>query len=228
MALETTGQVDRSLALNQSLRSASLAVASLVVATILALSLGMAAAGEGQLPGDVAFARWLQGFDGQPFAALARIGNTVGSTVGGLVVFTGVMLLAALWRAWKDVIFLLALLVLRLIATQTKPLFESPRPTADLMEIHGSFSGSGFPSGHALTGMMMALGLSIIAWRWTRHQQVAMAVSVGLAVLVLLIGLSRIWSGAHWPSDVLGGYCFAVMIVAIAVLFRDRQRWARE
>jgi membrane-associated phospholipid phosphatase len=216
------------MTLNQSLRTTTIAVLSLVVATILAVGLGVAAAGSGELTGDLGFTRALQRLDGQPFETLATIGNTIGSTAGGLVVISLMILVAALWRAGKDLVFLTAVLALRLLATQLKPLFESPRPTADLVEIHGTFHGSGFPSGHALTAMTMALGLSIIAWRWTRHRPVAILAVAVLMLLALLIGLARVWSGAHWPSDVLGGYCFGVIIVALAVLIRDRQRWLEQ
>jgi undecaprenyl-diphosphatase len=167
----------------------------------------------------------VQRLDGQPWDALATVGNTIGSTGGGLVIIAIVIVLAALWRAGKDLVFLVTLLVLRLLATLLKPLFDSPRPTASLVEIHGSFDGTGFPSGHAITGMTMALGLSIITWRWARHRRVALAAIALLLLCALLIGLARVWSGAHWPSDVLGGYCVGVMIVSLAVLIRDRQPW---
>jgi membrane-associated phospholipid phosphatase len=200
-------------------------VISLVIATLLVAGIGVAAAGDGELPGDRDVAHAVQRLDGQLFEWLAMVGNAVGSTVGGLVAISVLILVAALLRAGKDLFFLITLLALRLLATQLKPIFESPRPTSDLVEIHGSFDGSGFPSGHALTGMTMALGLSIIVWRWARHRTVAMALTIALMLLALLIGLARIWSGAHWPSDVVGGYAFGVMIVAVAVLVRDRQPW---
>jgi undecaprenyl-diphosphatase len=211
--------------LNPSLRITALAIISFVVAAIVGVALGIAASGDSVLPGDLAVTRDVQRLDGQPYEALARIGNAVGSTVGGLVAIALVMLLAALWRAWRDLFFLVMLLLLRLVATQLKPLFDSPRPPANLVEIHGTFDGTGFPSGHATTGMVMALGLSVIAWRWARHEKVAIALTSVFLGVALLIGLARIWSGAHWPSDVLGGYAFGVAIVALALLIRDRQAW---
>ena len=198
---------------------------SFVIATIIGVALGIVAIGDGVLPGDVAVTREVQRLDGQPFVALAAVGNTVGSTVGGLIAIALVMMLAALWRAWRDLFFIVTLLLLRLAATQLKPLFDSPRPTAGLVEIRGTFDGTGFPSGHATTGVVMALGLSVIAWRWARHETVAIALTAMFLLVALLIGLARIWSGAHWPSDVLGGYAFGVAIVALAVLVRDRQAW---
>jgi undecaprenyl-diphosphatase len=211
--------------LNPSLRNTALAIISFVVAAILGVALGIAAIGDGELPGDLAVTRDIQRLDGQPYEALAAVGNAVGSTVGGLIAIALVMLLAALWRAWRDLFFLVTLLLLRLVATQLKPLFDSPRPSADLVEVHGTFDGTGFPSGHATTGMVMALGLSVIAWRWARHEKVATALTGLFLIAALLIGLARIWAGAHWPSDVLGGYAFGVAIVALAVLIRDRQGW---
>ena len=215
----------RRVPLNPSLRNTALAVVSFVAAAVIGVALGIAASGDNVLPGDLGVTRDVQRLDGQPWAALATAGNALGSTVGGLIAIALTMLLVALWRAWRDLFFLTILLLLRLASTQLKPLFDSPRPPADLVEIHGTFDGTGFPSGHATTGMVMALGLSVIAWRWARHRNVAIVLTAAFLMVALLIGLARIWSGAHWPSDVLGGYAFGVAIVALAVLIRDRQAW---
>jgi undecaprenyl-diphosphatase len=83
--------------------------------------------------------------------------------------------------------------------------------------------GTGYPSGHALTAATLALGLSVIAWRHIPSRGLAIAVIVVLIGLGLLVGWARIWSGAHWPSDVVGGYLFGVATVAIGVILLNRQ-----
>jgi undecaprenyl-diphosphatase len=81
-----------------------------------------------------------------------------------------------------------------------KQIFAAPRP--DLLphlDIVHSFS---FPSGHSAGAMILFGGLALISGRrWTY-------VLGGAGVA--LIGVSRIWLGVHWPSDVLAGWIVGV------------------
>lgn len=195
----------------------------LMIAVISAIGLGVYAAGDNVLPGDEAVTDTVQGMNGPFVAWLADAGNALGSTTWAAVAIGAALLIAALFRAWSDVLFLAVLLVLRLAGTLLKPIFDSPRPIPDLVEVRGVFDSTGYPSGHALTASTMALGLAVIAWRHIPSRPVAIT-TVGLLMLLgLLIGWARIWSGAHWASDVVGGFAFGVMIVAVSMLVLQRQ-----
>ncbi|HEV2072713.1 MAG TPA: phosphatase PAP2 family protein [Thermomicrobiales bacterium] len=200
--------------------SSTVAIAAAVIAAILGVVLGMVAAGDNVLPGDVPVADAVQQLDGRMFEILARIGNTIGSTLWAAAAILLMIAVAAMWRAWPEVIYLVTLLVLRLLGTLLKPVFNSPRPTDDLVLITGTHDGTGYPSGHAFTAATMALGLAVLAWRHIPSR--AMAMVAFLTGLTVLIGWARIWTGAHWPSDVLGGFAFGVAVVAVGVVVLNR------
>lgn len=83
------------------------------------------------------------------------------------------------------------------------------RPTADLVTILNPSSGYSYPSGHALFFTWLAFMLSVaIAPHVHPRWRVAMWITAGLVVLLASIG--RIWAGAHWPSDVIGGFLLGV------------------
>ncbi|WP_159765835.1 phosphatase PAP2 family protein [Streptomyces sp. HM190] len=79
-----------------------------------------------------------------------------------------------------------------------------------------------FPSGHAMTATVVC-GLLL----WLLHlygaervvTRIALAVSV---VSVLGVGLTRIWLGVHWASDVVGGWLLGALTVALAVLAYEK------
>jgi membrane-associated phospholipid phosphatase len=64
---------------------------------------------------------------------------------------------------------------------------------------------SSFPSGHTTTAFAVATLSAVLVWRsnWQAHTRVQAC--MGLAVLAVLVGLSRMAVGAHWPQDVLAG-----------------------
>jgi membrane-associated phospholipid phosphatase len=207
---------------NRLVASTTVAVAVAVIAAILGVVLGMVAAGDNVLPGDVPVADAVQQLDGRLFTVLADIGNTIGSTLWAAASILLAIAVAAMLRAWPEVIYLVALLVLRLLGTLLKPLIHSPRPTDDLVLITGTHDGTGYPSGHAFTAATMALGLVVLAWRHIPSRAIAITTVTLLALLMVLIGWARIWTGAHWPSDVLGGFAFGVAVVAVGVVVLNR------
>jgi undecaprenyl-diphosphatase len=204
------------------LPSSRLIAIVLALSLIVGIGLGIAARGPNVLGWDVDVTTAVQDLHGSVFEWLADAGNVLGSTLWASMIIVGVLIIAAIARAWLDLVFLASLLVLRLVGTQFKPIFDSPRPTEDLVSILGVWDGTGYPSGHALTASTMALGLSVIAWRRIPSRMFAAVVIVVLISLGLLVGWARIWTGAHWASDVIGGYAFGVAIVTAALLVQRR------
>ncbi|MDA0799422.1 MAG: phosphatase PAP2 family protein [Chloroflexi bacterium] len=93
---------------------------------------------------------------------------------------------------------------------------DRPRPPAEaLIRITSDFSGLGFPSGHAFQStLVIGLLIGVAALRM-RPGRLRLATIGLLALLIVAIGFSRIYLGAHWPSDVLGGYLAATPIVLV-------------
>ncbi len=87
-----------------------------------------------------------------------------------------------------------------------KSLFGLPRPGDDLALAH--VPGYGFPSGHAMAAAALSLSLALVA-RQTRWRRPALIAAV---VWTMLMGLSRVYLGVHWPSDVVGGWAAGVAL----------------
>jgi len=78
---------------------------------------------------------------------------------------------------------------------------------------------SSFPSGHATSSMIFFLTLALVLTSGTRWPYVSVA---GAILLSLLIGISRVMLGVHWPSDVVGGWAFGTMWVLLTLRLAER------
>ena len=79
-----------------------------------------------------------------------------------------------------------------------------------------------FPSGHATSSMIFYMVMALTLTAGTRWHRLAAA---GALLLSLLIGLSRVMLGVHWPSDVIGGWAFGLLWVLLTL--RIAQRFVR-
>jgi membrane-associated phospholipid phosphatase len=96
-----------------------------------------------------------------------------------------------------------------------KPLIGRPRPPPAISI--GHYSGAAFPSGHATQSVAFYAMLAIVlgAGRSPWAKTVLWSVA---ALVALVVGGSRIYLGAHWLTDVLGGYALGASWVAIVVI----------
>jgi len=78
---------------------------------------------------------------------------------------------------------------------------------------------SSFPSGHATSSMIFYTSLALILTANTRWHRPAVA---GAIAISLLIGLSRVMLGVHWPSDVIGGWSFGLLWVLLTLRIAQR------
>jgi len=123
----------------------------------------------------------------------------------GVVPFDVALVAALAWRRrFRESIFAaVALGGSALLNIATKQVFARERPSLwESISPEDSFS---FPSGHAMGSMTLAVVLVLLAWhtRWRWPTLGAMA------FLVAMVGLSRIYLGVHYPSDILAGWTAA-------------------
>lgn len=104
------------------------------------------------------------------------------------------------------------------------PLVDRPRPSPEMVRVAMELPTGGFPSGHVLNltaifGFLIYLTIVLVSdVRW-RSLLAAL-----LAVPILTVGVARVYDGAHWPSDVLGGYLIGGIWLGLTIQI---YRWAK-
>jgi len=132
------------------------------------------------------------------------------TTLGGTPVLTTVTLvtLGYLLLAGRRATALLVTVAVGggvLLSNLLKAGFERPRP--DLVAHLVDISSLSFPSGHAMMSTVTWLTLgALLATVQSARRMRAYVLAVGVA-LALLVGVSRVYLGVHWPTDVLAGWC---------------------
>jgi undecaprenyl-diphosphatase len=94
-----------------------------------------------------------------------------------------------------------------------KALIARARP--DLLEPIVAERGFSFPSGHAAMGMVAWGILGVLVWRSRLPLGIRRGVVAALGVVIFLVGLSRVWLGVHYPTDVLAGWTAGAVIVLL-------------
>ncbi|MET0371266.1 MAG: phosphatase PAP2 family protein [Sphingobium sp.] len=157
-------------------------------------------------------AGWLEGLDhglmraagvardtvwGGHVTPMMRLATMLGDTIARFTLLGGALLFL-LWRRRTGMTLWLAAMMAggTLLNLGLKQLFAAPRP--DLLQHLDVVTTYSFPSGHAAGNMMFFGALALLAGR-----RDAFAVA---AFVIALIGVSRVWLGVHWPSDVAAGW----------------------
>jgi undecaprenyl-diphosphatase len=137
-----------------------------------------------------------------------------------VLIGAGAVVLLWLWYAGRGrlglALFLVALLGRGLSELQK---YWIGRARPDLEPHLVLVKTTSFPSGHAASSMIFYTTMALALTIGTRRHRVAVA---GAMLLSLLVGLSRVMLGVHWPSDVIGGWSFGLLWVLLTLRLSER------
>jgi membrane-associated phospholipid phosphatase len=110
-------------------------------------------------------------------------------------------------------------LVLKHFFHRERPVLENPLVT---------LSSYGFPSGHTMGATLLYGLLALLAWKNVRSRAARFACVSGACLWLLLIGLTRIYLGAHYLTDVLGALAAGLLWLVVCWTAFETLRWRRD
>ena len=196
----------------------------LILASLMVILLSVAATVQDYFFGDLYLARAIQEIRISPWENIMEAVSTIGR--GPHMVIMALTLFGwFLWRRQKaEYIVLGGALMGLTVNPLLKFLVDRPRPTEDLVMIWRDPAGAGFPSGHAATAMILfglIYYLAPIMFPWKRAVSL---LRLSSSMLILLICISRVYLGAHWPSDVIGGFLVGSIILTLLIHLHRQYR----
>ncbi|WP_230203568.1 phosphatase PAP2 family protein [Bacillus massiliigorillae] len=102
-----------------------------------------------------------------------------------------------------------------------KWLFQRERPDFYPLIVEHGYS---FPSGHSMASFIFYTSLAVVLAKVAKNKLLDIVIAISFAVIVLLIGISRIYLGVHFPSDVVAGFAaggFWVCICGLALNYYE-------
>jgi undecaprenyl-diphosphatase len=123
----------------------------------------------------------------------------------------------------REAIFVSCITFTGIITFVLKRVFDRPRPTADLVTLIDHYQNNSFPSGHTLSyivffGFLIAVmkNLKSISKYWR-------IIVTSIAYLMCVVGpISRIYLGAHWLTDIIGGLLIGLLYLQQLIWYYKR------
>jgi len=177
-------------------------------------------------PIDLQITRAIQSINSPLFAGLMRLVSWPGFFPHSFIITLLIALvLYSYGLHWEAVASLLAAVFSTVTNELVKEIIQRPRPSVDLVDVFAVLQSYSFPSGH----VMFYVGLFGFVWylffALLKRSLIRTLLLTFLGSLILLVGISRIYLGQHWASDVMGAYLLGGLILVGNILL---YRWGRK
>ncbi|MGG3495725.1 phosphatase PAP2 family protein [Peribacillus simplex] len=169
----------------------------------------------------------VQGLESPLLTSIMKFFTYIGST--SALIILSLFILFFLYKVLKHrlelILFSAVIIGSPLLNLMVKLFFRRARPDLHRLIDIGGYS---FPSGHAMNAFSLYSILTFLLWRhitakWARVLLILFSMS-----MILSIGISRIYLGVHYPSDIIAGYLAGGFWIAISIWFFQRYQDRRK
>jgi membrane-associated phospholipid phosphatase len=132
---------------------------------------------------------------------------------------TTVCVVLILWRIGKrEALMVVMAGLLSLLNYLFKALIGRPRPSSDLVQVMIQESNNSFPSSHAFFSILLLGTIIYLLNKHLKKRALKITLSIIIGFLIVLVGITRIYLGVHWYSDVIAGYIFGGFFLTLLIM----------
>lgn len=198
-------------------------VVILVLLFITASALTLAAYVFGVFRFDLVIAILLRDQEHPAFSALMAAVSFLGDGWMPVILVFAAAAVCAMKKKWVESLFVIATLSSGVLAGALKHVIGRPRPPGFILspgDIFLTINQYAYPSGHVLFFVVFFGFVAYLGWKFLAGVTRWILVSA-CAVMIVLIGPSRIYLGEHWVSDVIGSYLIGTFWLVILILLYE-------
>jgi len=157
----------------------------------------------------------VQSFRNDKLTSYMKFVTHVGDLYGYIAIILTLGIILLLKRRFDLIIQIVSVVVSSaLLNLFLKSLINRPRPYGEAL-VKVNFHS--FPSGHAMSAIVFYGLIIYLIFKLTKNVSIKLFSSIFCISLILLIGLSRIYLGVHYPTDVLAGYSFGFTYLVVTI-----------
>ena len=148
---------------------------------------------------------YVQSFETEVLTNSMKFFSFIGATVPVIVIsiVSAFFLYHVLHHRRELILFIIAMVGSTLLNLLLKYIFQRTRPEINQIVFEEGFS---FPSGHSMAAFSLYGILTFLLWRHIKTRTGRGLLLIVNSFMIIMIGLSRIYLGVHYPSDVIGAY----------------------
>ncbi|MGI5911449.1 MAG: phosphatase PAP2 family protein [Syntrophomonadaceae bacterium] len=159
--------------------------------------------------------RWSNSSGDYFFLFITHFGSSYAYLIGAII-FTGILITR---KRWLDTLFMNINIILTWwLMIQLKVVFARARPLGEQLISAAGFS---FPSGHAMLATAFYGFLAYLAFTLL-PERISKKIVPGLFILILVIGISRVYLNVHYFTDILAGFIFGGLITLFFIKLRQK------
>ncbi|MFC4801830.1 phosphatase PAP2 family protein [Neobacillus sp. GCM10023253] len=166
---------------------------------------------------------YVQGLEAPWLTNIMKVFTFIGGTIPAVII--SLLSIIILYKVFKHrselVLFIAVILGANILFITLKQLFHRARPDLHRLAEASNYS---FPSGHATMAFALYGVLTFLLWRHISTHLGRTVLIIISVFMIVVIGISRIYLGVHYPSDIIAGYFISAFWLTLAIGFYQRYK----